>query len=127
MRKLSLSFPRNTYQIIAQRYQIAAPWWPNDVSSATDNAIFKNRAQIIECSFGCMARSSVLLKSNIANILLFKFVEHGSLLILEEKWLNYASEPKSAPNSDSFWVRRLFPNDTILLVYIPAKNKMSFI
>ena len=31
-----------------------------------------------------------------------------SLLIFEEKWPNYASVPKSAPNSDSFWVRRLF-------------------
>ena len=49
---------------------------------------------------------------------------------------NYASGPKSAPNSDSFWVRRLFnvcvlvfctPNATILLVYIPAKIKMSFV
>ena len=59
-----------------------------------------------------------------------------SLLIFEEKWPNNASGPKSAPNSDSFWVRRLFnvcmrvfstPNATILLVYIPAKIKMSFI
>ena len=54
----------------------------------------------------------------------------------EEKLHNYASGPKSAPNSDSFWVHRLFkvcvrvfcaPNETILLVYIPAKIKMSFI
>ena len=37
-------------QIIVQRYQIAAPMWSK--SSATDNAIFKNRAQNIECSFG---------------------------------------------------------------------------
>ena len=59
-----------------------------------------------------------------------------SLLILEEKWVNYAFGPKSAPNSDSFWVCRLFnecvrvfyaPNATILLAYIPAKIKMSFI
>ena len=44
--------------------------------------------------------------------------------------------PKSAPNSNSFCVRRLFnvcvrvfcaPNGTILLVYIPAKIKMKFI
>ena len=57
------------------------------------------------------------------------------LLIFEEKWPNYASGPKSAPNSDLFWVRRLFnvcvhvfcaPNATILLVYLPAKIKMSF-
>ena len=118
-----------------------------------DNVIkFKNRVQNIECSFGCVARSAVLLKSNVANILLInfceeKFVQHESitnatdcnglsLLIFEKKWPNYASGPKSAPNSDSFWVRRLFnvcvrvfcaPNETILLVYIPAKIKMSFI
>ena len=59
-----------------------------------------------------------------------------SMLIFEEKRPNDASGPKSAPNSDSFWVRRLFnvcvrvfcvPNATILLVYIPAKIKMSVI
>ena len=101
----------------------------NDISSAADNAIFKNSAQNIECSCGCVARSTVLLQTNVANILL-------SLLIFEEKWSNYASGPKSPPNSVSFWVRRLFkvcvrvfcaPNATILLLYIPAKIKMSFI
>ena len=137
-----------TPQIKVQRCQIAAERWPNDNSSAADNAIFKNTAQNIKCSFGCMARSAVLLKPNVANILLFnfceqKFVQHGPitividcnslcLLIFEEKWSNYAS----APNSDSFWVRRLInvcvrvfcaPNATILLVYIPAKIIMSFI
>ena len=74
-----------------------------------------------------------------ANILLFnfceqKFVQHGPITI-EEKWPNYASGPKSAPNSDLFWVRLLFnicvrifcaPNEKILLVYIAAKIKMSF-
>ena len=95
---------------------------------------------------------SFLLKSNVANIQLFnfceqKFIQHGPiaiaidcnglfLLIFEEKWNNYASGPKSALNSDPFWVRRLFnvsvlifcaPNATILLVYIPAKIKISFI
>ena len=57
-----------------------------------------------------------------------------SLLIFKEKFSNYASEAKSAPNSDSFWVLRLFnvcmrvfcvPNATILLVYIAAKIKIS--
>ena len=97
-----------------------------------------------------MTRSVVLVKPNVVNIRLFNFceqIQHGpikiaidcngrSLLIFEEKCPNYASEPKFAPNSDSFWVRRLFnvcvrvfcaPNATILLVYIPAKIKMSFI
>ena len=127
--------------------------WPNDISSKADNAIFKNRAQNIECSFGCVERGAVLLKPNVANILLFNFceqklVQHGpitilaidcnglSLLFFEEKWPNYVSGSKSVPNSDSFKVRRLFnkcvkgfcaPNVTILLIYIPAKIKMGFI
>ena len=92
------------------------------------------------------ARSAVLLKPNVANILLLnfceqKFVQHGLitiaidcsgfyLLICEEKLPNYAL------NSNSFWVRRLFnvcvwdfcaTNATILLIYIPAKIKMSFV
>ena len=48
-----------------------------------------------------------------------------SELIFEEKWPNYASGSKSIPNSDSFWVF-CAPNATILLVYIPAKIKISF-
>ena len=133
-------------QIIVQRCQIAARRWPNDISSAADNVIFKNKAQNIECSLGCVARSADLLEPNVANILLFnfceqKFIQHGSitiainsnglsLLIFEEKWPNYISGSKSAPNSDLFWVCRLFnvcvrvfcaPNATILLVYISAK------
>ena len=106
-----------TPQIIVQRCQIAAPRWPNDISSVADNTILKNRPQNIEFSFGCVARNAGLLKPNVANILLFnfceqKFVQHGpitiamycnglSLLISEEKWPNYASEPKFAPNSGS--------------------------
>ena len=59
-----------------------------------------------------------------------------SLLIFEEKWPDYASGPKSAPKNNSFWVRWLFNeiarvfcciNVTILLLYTPAKIKMSFI
>ena len=97
-------------------------------------------------------RSAVLLKLNVANILLFnfceqKFIQHNliaiaidcnslSLLIFKEKLPNNANGPKGALNSDSFWVRWLFnvcvrvfcaPNATILLVYIPAKIKISFI
>ena len=61
-----------------------------------------------------IARWALLLKQNVANIFLFnfceqKFVQHGpitividcngfSLLIFEEKWTNYASGSKSAPN-----------------------------
>ena len=95
-------------------------------------------------NFDCC--SVVLLKSNVANIILFNFceqklVQHGpitivcecsgfSLRIFKEKWPNFVSGPKSAPNSDSFWMRRLFnacvrvfcaTNATILIVYMPAK------
>ena len=48
---------------------------------------FSKKAENIECSFGCVARSAVLLKANIANILLFfnfceqKFVKHGLITI----------------------------------------------
>ena len=48
----------STPQIIDQRCQIAAPRQPNDICSAADNAIFKNRAQNIEYSFGWVARSA---------------------------------------------------------------------
>ena len=72
-----------------------------------------------------MARSAVLLKPIVANILLFKFceqkfVQHGPITIA----IDYSG------------LRRLFnvcvqvfcaPNSTILLVYIPCKIKMSFI
>ena len=60
----------------------------------------------MECSIGCVSPSPVLLKPNVADILLFnfciqKFGQHGpitidincnglSLLIFEEKWPNYA-------------------------------------
>ena len=73
-------------QIIVQRCSIAAPRWPNYISYAADNPIFKNRTQNIECSFGCVARNAVLLKPNVANILLFnfceqKFTQHGPIAI----------------------------------------------
>ena len=73
--------------------------WPNNISSAADKAIFKNRAQNIECSYGCVARSAVLLKPNAVKCLLFNFCDplriaidcNGlSLLIFEEKWSDYA-------------------------------------
>ena len=69
----------DTPQIIVQRCKIAAPSWPNDISTATDNVVFKNRAQNIKSS-------AVLLKPNVANILLFnfceqKFVQHDPITI----------------------------------------------
>ena len=93
-----------------------------------------------------MQNSAVRLKPNIGNILFFLSscsyrspltvtVSPCSFSKKKKKWPNYASGQKSAPNSDSFWVRRLFnvcvrifcaTNATILLVYIPAKIKMSF-
>ena len=67
-----------TPQIIIQRCQIAAPRWRNDISSAADNDVFENRAQNIERSFFCVARSVVLLKPNIVNILFSIFVNINS-------------------------------------------------
>ena len=64
-------------QIIIQRCQLAVPRWPNDINSADDNAILKNSSQNIECSFGCVARSTVLLKPKAANILLLNFCEQN--------------------------------------------------
>ena len=147
--KMSLACRRNTY---LWRHPINRCTTVSNRSSAADNGIFKNRVYNIECRFGCVARSAALLKPNVANILLFnfceqKFVQQGpitiaidcnglSLLIFEEKWPNYASGPKSAPNSGSFWVSWLFnicvrvfcaTNSTILLVYIPVKVKIGFI
>ena len=77
-----------TPQIVIQGCQIAAPRRPNDISwsAEADNAILKNRAQNVECSFDCVARSFVLLKPNVANSLLFnfceqKFVQHDLITI----------------------------------------------
>ena len=118
-RELPLACRRNTY---LRRY-------PTDNSPTVSirstelakrhHAIFKNKAQNIECSSGCVARSAVLLKPNVVNILLFNFceqklVQYGpitiaidfnglSFFIFQEKWPNYASGPTSASNSDSFW------------------------
>ena len=67
--------------------QMAAstPRRPNDISFEADFAIFKNRAQNIECSFGFVARKAVLLKPNVANILFNfceqKFVQYGPITI----------------------------------------------
>ena len=115
-----------TLQIIVQRCQIAAS--------------FKNREQNIEWSIGCVARSGVLLKPNVANILLLnfceqKFVQLGpikividcnglSLFIFEENLANYASGPKFAPNSDSFRGRRLF-NICLLVFCTPKCNNFA--
>ena len=123
-------------------HQIAVPRGPNDISSAADNAIFKKSPQNIECSLGCVARSTVLLKPNVANILLFSFCEqkffhHGPitiaidcnglfLLIFDEKWSNYASGPKFAPNSASFWMRR-FLNVCVQFFCAPNARILSFI
>ena len=68
---VQLYFTNGFTTATVQRYQIAAPRWLNDISSAADNAIKKNKAQNIECSFGCVARSAVLLKPNVANSSIF--------------------------------------------------------
>ena len=90
------------------------------------------RAQNIECSFGCVTPCTVLW--NQTNIFPFnfceqKFLQHGpitiglSLPIFEEKWSNYASGPKSAPNSDPFLMRRLF--NVCVLVFCVLNIKVQ--
>ena len=45
--QLSLACRHNSNpQLIVQRYQIAAPRWPNGISSTANNAIFKNRMNL---------------------------------------------------------------------------------
>ena len=114
-------------QKIVQRGRITAPKRPMDIRISDDYSIFENGAQKTDCYVGCVASIPVLLKPNVVHVILFnfwkqKFVEHGtvtlaidrnggSLLIFEEKWPNYATVPKSAPNSYSLWVHRLLNDD----------------
>ena len=84
--QLSLACRRNTYLWQHPSNNSSDTRWPNDISSAADNAIFKNMAQNIECSFSCVTRSADLLKLNVGNILLFniceqKFFQHGPITI----------------------------------------------
>ena len=98
-------------------------------------------AQNVECSFGCIARSAVLLKPNVANIFLFNFFVNKnsfkyspitlaincnghSLLICEEKWLNYGSGSEYVLNTDSFWVCRLF-NVCVWVFCAPKSNNSA--
>ena len=122
---------------------------PYSTSNQTTSAL---RLIMRSSNTGRKTSSVASVMWHVANILLFNFceqkcVQHGqttiptdfnglSLFIIEEKWPDYASGPKNAPNNDSFWVSRLSnvcvrvfcaPNETNLLVYIPAKIKMSFI
>ena len=98
-----INFPKNKNFLLAPPH-IAA------IFGNLSYRIFKNRAQNIECSFGCVTRSAALSTPNVVNILVLnffeqKFVQHGpltiaidcnglSLLIFEEKWPNYVSGPK---------------------------------
>ena len=133
-RQLSLSCRQNTYL-----------WRHPTNNSPTVTNLFSEVAKWYQlCTWLCdiqkqSTKHRVLLKPNIANILLFnfreqKFVQHGpitiaidcnglSLLIFEEKWPNYASRPKSAPNSDSFWALWLF---NVCLRVFCAPNTMQF-
>ena len=148
---MSLACRRNTY--LWRHPTNNSPTVLNRSSEVVKRHQIFNSVQMIECSFDLCAtqRHPVETKCCQYPPLQFvfeqKFVHHGpitiaidcnglSLLIFEENWPNYDSGPKSIPNSDSFWVRRLFnvcvrvlcaPNATILFVYIPAQIKMSFI
>ena len=136
-RQLSLACRRNNSPTVSNHTN-------HDISSAADNAIFKNSPQNIECSFGCVARSAVLLQLHVSNALIFnfceqKFIQHGtitiaidcnglSLLIFEELCLWTKILTKTVTRLFNVCVRVFCaPNATILLVYISAKIKMSFI
>ena len=91
---ISLVCRRNNYLwwhflIMVQQCQIAGPSWPNNISSAADNAIFKNRAQNSKRSFGCVACSAVLCKPNVASIILLNFYEknHSTWSENDRHWL----------------------------------------
>ena len=95
--------------------------------------------------FGCVGFSmhacAVLLKSNVANILLFnfcdqKFVQHGPITIaIDCNGLSFLAFVEKLPNYDQNLHQTVTRFDcvgfsmyaTILLVSIPAKIKMSFI
>ena len=141
---LSLACRCNTYlwRCLTNNRPTVSNRSSEDISSVADSAIFKNRAQNIEC----VARSAILLKPNVANVLLFnfceqKFVQHGpitisidwnglSLLILEEKWLNYASGQlvlsNPAPTSDSFGFSVPQMRQFCLFTYPPTSKWASF-
>ena len=72
---------KGTPQIVVQRCQIASPRWPNDISSATANAIFKNRTQNIEFSFGCVA---VWHAIDCYDLSLLLFQENGAIMPLDQ-------------------------------------------
>ena len=110
---------RKTSSVASVVWNVAPSCW-NQILPISSSSIFVNKS-----SFNIYNDRTIAIDYNGL-----------SLLIFEQKWSNYATGPKSAPSSDSIWVRRLFnvcmrvfcdPNATILRVYIPANIKMSFI
>ena len=76
---------RKTSRAASAVWHVAPSCW-NQMLPISSFSIFvnENMPQNIKCSFGCVARSTVLLKSNVAHILLFnfceqKFVQHGAI------------------------------------------------
>ena len=153
---MSLAYRRNTHfwrhhannsPTVSNR----RPRWPNDISSTLitrSSKIARKTSSLATVMWHVALSCWSQMLSILFNFCEQKFIQHGPitiaihcnghyLLIFEEKWPNYGSGPKSATNSDPFWVRRLpfnvcvwvscAPNATILLVYTPAKIKMSFI
>ena len=139
---------RQLSQIIVQRCQIAAPKWPNDFSSAADNAVFKNRAQYIECSFVAPCCWNQILPISSSSIFVnensFNMARLRSLLTLTASPSSFSKKNYPIIPLDQNPHQRLTrfgcvgfsmyacgffcaPNATILLVYILAKIKMSFI
>lgn len=111
-----------------------------------------NCTQNFDCGIRCMARSTILLKSNFVHVFSFNFhkepiSKHWSLaltingysdsfFIFEEKFPDDATSPTRAPSSDSLWKNWLFyddmqflrvPGGTILLANTTTKMKMCFV
>ena len=104
LKKLLNIFSKFFFYLKVQSFRLKNNFIQNIAAAghAVESAIGPIFKHIIDCRFGCVARSVVLLKSNVADYLLFnfceqKFVQHGpitiavdcngpSLLIFEEKW-----------------------------------------
>ena len=122
---------------MVQRCQIVAPRWPNNISSAADNVIFKIRAQNIECSRPvetkyCQYPPIQFLWIKIRSA----WPDNGPFFCSFSKKNGPIMPLDQNPHQTVTRVLRLFnvcvrvfyaSNETILLVYIPAKIKMSFI
>ena len=96
-----------TPQIIVQRCQTAAPRCPAGSEAAALWLIMRSSKTEQKTSSVTSAVWHIVPSCWHQTITIAIDCSGLSLHIFEEKWPNYVSGPKYAPNSDSFWVRRL--------------------